>query len=64
LPDISETAYPRLKSNITQKDLNKIFSPMLQEINFVDSITQSDTSILWVTVMLKVFRRLGYFPFI
>lgn len=64
MPDISETAYPRLKSNITQKDLNKIFSPMLQEINFVTSITQSDTSKLWVTVMLKAFGRLGYFPFI
>jgi hypothetical protein len=64
LPDISETAYPRLKSNITQKDLNKIFSPTIPEINFVNTVTQSDTSKLWVAVMLKVFGRLGYFPFI
>ena len=59
---VSETAYPRLPSNVSPSDLRTLFSLTRQEIKWlstlrVDSDGQRDTA-----VYLKCFQSLGYFP--
>lgn len=63
MPNISDTAYPRLKANPTQKDLEQIFTPTPDEKRFAWQRTTSEIQTLRVLVWLKVFQRLGYFPF-
>jgi TnpA family transposase len=62
MPNISDTAYPRLKSNPTQKELDGLYTPTLDEKQFAWSRTSSEIQTLRVLVWLKVFQRLGYFP--
>lgn len=62
MPNISDTAYPRLRPNIGQKELEKIYTPTSEEKHFAWSRTSSEVQTLRVLVWLKVFQRLGYFP--
>ena len=61
MPSISETAYPRYKSNFTQKELNDIYTPTQNEIDFAINVTRGDTAKLCFIVMLKSYQRLGFF---
>lgn len=58
---IYETAYPRMKSRISAKELAEIYTPTPDEIRFAQTCTQQPASISGLLVMLKVFQRLGYF---
>ncbi len=62
MPKISDTAYPRLKPNPTQKELEQIFTPTPDEKRLAWQKTSSEIQMLRVLVWLKVFQRLGYFP--
>ena len=42
MPSISETAYPRYKSNFTQKELNDIYTPSQNEVDFAVRVTKGD----------------------
>jgi hypothetical protein len=59
---IHETAYPRIKDNLSEVDLAKIFTPTPEEIKFSRGHTKSPQTRLWFLVLLKTFQRLGYFP--
>src|SRR5262249_15848669 len=59
---IHETAYPRLRSNLTEKELRELYTPTLEEMVFVQRVTSSPVTALGVAVLLKTFQRLGYFP--
>lgn len=59
---IHETAYPRIRSGITEKELVEIYTPDKEEIEFVYKNARSDSSRLGLLVLLKIFQRLGYFP--
>lgn len=56
-----QTAYPRLKLNPHQRDLDEVFTPTLEEIHWADELTKSEVSRLGFLVLLKTFQRLGYF---
>ena len=56
-----QTAYPRLKQNPNQRDLDEVFTPSLEEIRWADAITKSEISKLGFLLLLKTFQRLGYF---
>jgi Domain of unknown function (DUF4158) len=59
---IHETAYPRLRSHLTDKELRELYTPTLEEMVFVQQVTSSPVTALGVAVLLKTFQRLGYFP--
>lgn len=55
-----ETAYPRLKSSFTTKDLT-IYTPTDEEMRFANSIINIPHTKLCFLILLKTFQRLGYF---
>lgn len=64
MPAIHETAYPRIKPNLTAKELDEVYTPTKEEIAFVKKSTKQVTSALGLLIMLKTFQRLGYFIFV
>jgi TnpA family transposase len=58
---ISRTAYPQFKHYPSNKELHELYTPTVEEIEFVTSRTRSKTGLLGLMVMLKSFQRLGYF---
>jgi len=61
---IDRTAYPRLKAKLSAKELEEIYTPTPEEIQFSSRQNRSDGHRLCVLLLLKCFRRLGYFPVI
>lgn len=62
MPNISDTAYPRLKANPSQKELERSFTPSPEEKQFAWQRTTDDVQAIRLLVWLKSFQRLGYFP--
>jgi hypothetical protein len=64
MPTLHETAYPRLKSTLTEKDLQTVYTPTPEDVAFADRVTRLPATKVGLLVMLKTFQRLGYFlPF-
>ena len=61
MPSIAETAYPRLKSQVTDKELQEIYTPSQRELQFAKQQTRRGLTQLGLLVQLKTFQRLGYF---
>jgi Domain of unknown function (DUF4158) len=61
LPTIHDTAYPGLKSSVSEKELNEIYPPTADEFDLVHSLTHSTAMRIGFLVLLKTFQRLGYF---
>lgn len=59
---IETTIYPQLKSSYSEKELEGIFKPTDEEINFANLSTRTAQSKLNFLITLKCFQRLGYFP--
>lgn len=59
---IHETAYPRTRSNPTDRELNELFTPTPADLALARRHTKSAISRLGLLVLLKTFQRLGYFP--
>jgi len=62
MASIERTAYPRLKNNISQKQLQNKYTPLLNEINHAYSIARTETTAISYLVLLKCFQNIGYFP--
>ncbi len=62
MASIERTAYPRFKRNITKNELHRIYTPTLEETQFVHSFVRGDEFLLKAMVLLKTFQKLGYFP--
>ena len=61
MPSVQDTAYPRLKSNPTLKELTTIYSPTPDELVLAQQVTNSGSPTrLGFLVLLKTFQRLGY----
>jgi hypothetical protein len=58
---ISDTAYPRLKANPTDRELDGLFTPNLFELTFAESHTREPAFCVGLLLLLKTFQRLGYF---
>jgi len=59
---IHETAYTRIRSNITEKELDELYTPTQEQLEFADINTRGPTQKLGLLILLKAFQRLGYFP--
>lgn len=62
MASIERTAYPRFKRIPTPKELQDVYTPTPQEIQFAYGAARGAESLLHLLVMLKAFQRLGYFP--
>ena len=61
MPTCAETAYPRLKNQIREKELTEIYTPTREELNLASQYTRKSSTQLGFLVLLKTFQRLGYF---
>ena len=59
---IERTAYPQFKARPTLKTLHEVYTPTPSEIQWARSHARFPTNVLTLTVLLKSFQRLGYFP--
>jgi TnpA family transposase len=59
---IERTAYPRLRTDYASDELNFLFTPTNEEMVFTRSCARGISPLLSLTVLLKVFQCLGYFP--
>ncbi|MGK0284107.1 MAG: hypothetical protein ACI82O_003657 [Patiriisocius sp.] len=57
-----DTAYPILSFNVTQNNLNRIYTPTKNERVWLNQQRFTDESKVVCIVLLKCFQRLGYFP--
>ena len=62
MASIERTAYPRFKQNLTSTELEKLYQPSNEEINFVRRHTRGDRQQLTLLVLLKTHQHLGYAP--
>ncbi|MEM6801305.1 MAG: Tn3 family transposase [Bacteroidota bacterium] len=58
---IQETAYPRLKVNLSRKVLENCFCPTAEEIAFANKSCRKETNRICFLALLKTFQHLGYF---
>lgn len=61
MSQLPETAYPRLKTNPSPKELAELYTPTAEELVLAASQVQASTARLAFLIHLKVFQRLGYF---
>lgn len=59
---IHETAYPRIRSNVTEKELNELYTPTQDQMEFADTNAREPIQKLGLLILIKTFQRLGYFP--
>jgi Domain of unknown function (DUF4158) len=57
---VNDTAYPLLKVNPSDKELQEVYTPTAEEIAFARAKTRLSTQCLGLLLMLKTFQRLGY----
>lgn len=60
VPSVQDTAYPRLKTNLSQKELDAIYTPTVEEQDLAAQFTKGKVATIGFLVLLKVFQRLGY----
>ena len=58
---IHDTAYPRLKYNLTQKEITRVYTPVDEEMIWLKKRRFKGDQSLTCLVYLKCFQRLGYF---
>jgi TnpA family transposase len=59
---IYETAYPRIRSNLSDHELETLYTPTPDDLVFLHRTTKSTVAVFGGLVLLKTFQRLGYFP--
>jgi Domain of unknown function (DUF4158) len=60
---IHGTAYPRLRSTLSDKELEEIYPPPTpDDLAFIHRVTKSTVATCGGIVLLKTWQRLGYFP--
>lgn len=58
---IYETAYPRIKSDISPSELDNIYTPSDAELRFASNQRRQPVAQYALLLLLKTFQRLGYF---
>jgi hypothetical protein len=60
---IHETAYPRIRSNLSEHELQTLYTPTPDELTFMHRTMKSTVAAFGGSVLLKTCQRLGSFPF-
>src|SRR5919204_6526242 len=61
MASLHDTAYPRLRSHLTIRELTEVYSPTRDELALAQRATRGASAQLAFLVLLKTFQRLGYF---
>jgi hypothetical protein len=61
MPTVHETAYPRLKSSVSHRELTDLYTPTEAELELAGRACKGETARLCFLILLKTFQRLGYF---
>ena len=61
MPTVHETAYPRLKSSVSRRELVDLYTPTETEVEMAGRVSKGATARLAFLILLKTFQRLGYF---
>ena len=61
MPTVHETAYPRLKSNVTGRELVDLYTPTEAEVELAGRVSKGPSARVPFLILLKTFQRLGYF---
>ena len=64
MPTPQETAYPTLKTQISKKTLERIYSPSASEVAFVENYSRTPQNRVCMLALLKCAQRLGHFVFL
>lgn len=62
MASIERTAYPRFKRNPLVKELEVLYTPTKDELDFARAMARKAQPRLGLLLLLKSFQRLGYFP--
>ena len=62
MSSIHETAYPRFKPELTQRELEDVYTPNEGESKFIHRKGRTGPARLYLALLLKTVQRLGYFP--
>src|SRR4030088_2994594 len=62
MTSIERTAYPRLKRRPSAQELADVYTPMVEDLGFIRATARGPSSTLTLSVLLKVFQRLGHLP--
>ena len=62
MTSVHETAYPRFKPELTQRELDEIYTPTDNEQRFARKLGKTVSSRLYLLILLKAVQRLGYSP--
>ena len=57
---IQDTAYPYLRHNPSPKELSRLYTPTLDELDVSKRVTRHPVTRLNFLLLLKTFQRLGY----
>lgn len=60
MPSLQDSAYPRLKQNVTDQELATIYTPTLDELSLAEQAVKGNSAKLGFLILLKTFQRLGY----
>ena len=61
MPSMHDTAYPRLKNIISERDLADVYTPTQAECDYAVKIARGIDNQLCFLILMKTFQRLGYF---
>jgi TnpA family transposase len=61
MPSLQDTAYPRLKTAVTARNLAEVYTPTAEEVALAHRVAHGNHAKLSFLVLLKTFQRLGYF---
>ena len=61
MPSASDTAYPLLKADPSDKELTEVYTPNESELAFARKRTNQPVQRIGLLLLLKTFQRLGYF---
>ena len=61
MPATYETAYPRLKHSISERELQEFYAPSADEFALANEAAKGTGHKVCFLILLKTFQRLGYF---
>lgn len=61
MPSIQDTIYPRFKSNLTEKDLEEVYNPAMNKIEWAEVKSKGTLQQLALLVLIKTVQNLGFF---
>ena len=61
MPHVHETAYPRLKNSVSDKELTEFYTSSADDITLAHQLSARTELRICFLVLLKTFQRLGYF---